>query len=240
MEKNNDTNLNRWVDDRLGTLRPETQWQPDPTQRFAQLRAQLHRGKAGRKRSLYVAAGIAGCVLLLLAFPATRTLADRYVSACVRLWAHFAASGSSLTYTEQHDRKVAPDFVLKDHSGAQVRLSDFRGKVVLLSFWDTKCAACNVEIPWFIEFQQMYRHRDFVVLSVALDKDGWTSVKPYIEEKQINHPVMAGTDEVARLYSDSIPTALIIDRSGRIAVTHVGLCAKREYETAIEATINEH
>jgi cytochrome c biogenesis protein CcmG/thiol:disulfide interchange protein DsbE len=149
------------------------------------------------------------------------------------------ASHGTLTFTERPDRKVAPDFELLDSSGAQVRLSDFRGRVVLLSFWDTECADCSVEIPWFNEFSQRYNQRDFVVLGIALDKDGWTSIRPYIAGKKINHQVLAGTEEVEHLYGGSIPLALIIDRSGRVAVTHVGLCTKHEYETAIESTIKE-
>src|SRR5262249_50166353 len=196
-------------------------------------------GPRRRLRLVWLAAGIAAAVVFCLAFPATRALAERYASACVTLWANFTGSHGKLAFMKQTDRKTAPDFALTDNAGAQVRLSDFQGKVVLLSLWDTQCAPCNVEIPWFIEFQQKYKDRDFVVLSIALDKDGWNTIRPYIEEKRFNHRVMAGNEDVAHLYGDSIPTALIIDRAGRIAVTHIGLCAKREYETAVESTINE-
>jgi peroxiredoxin len=123
--------------------------------------------------------------------------------------------------------------------GQSVTLSQFRGKVVLLNFWKTNCVACDVELAWFNEFQQTYSERDFVVLSVALDKDGWKSVRPYIERKKINHRVMVGNDDILQSYSPSIPTALIIDKSDRIAVTHIGLCTKREYEAAIESNLNE-
>jgi peroxiredoxin len=240
MEKNNDTNLNQWVDDRLCTLQHDEQWQPNPIHGFARLREQLDGGLRRRRRLGWIAAGIAAVVVICLAFPATRTLAERYASACVSLWTNFTGSHGRLTFMNQQERKIAPDFALTDHSGAKVRLSDFSGKVVLLSLWDTECAACSVEIPWFIEFQQRYEDRDFVVLSIALDKDGWSSIRPYIQEKRFNHRVMAGNEDVANLYGDSVPTALIIDRAGRIAATHIGLCTKHEFETAIESTINEH
>lgn len=239
MEKNNDTNLNQWVNDRLGSLHPDEQWRPNAIRGFARLQVQRDGGRRRRRRFAWLAAGIAATVVFCLAFPATRTLAERYASACVNLWANYTGSHGKLEFMKQPDRKIAPDFTLTDSTGAQVRLSDFQGKVVLLSLWDTQCAPCNVEIPWFIEFQQRYKDRDFVVLSIALDKDGWGSIRPYIEQNRFNHRVMAGNENVAHLYGDSIPTALIIDRAGRIAATHIGLCMKREYETAIESTINE-
>ena len=101
--------------------------------------------------------------------------------------------------------------------------------------------ACQAEIPWFIEFQQMYRDRNLVVLGVSLDADGWKSVKPYMDQKNINYPVVVGGNEIARLYgaAKAVPLALIVDKSGRIAVTHSGLCTKDEYETAIKALLNE-
>jgi len=135
---------------------------------------------------------------------------------------------------------MAPDFVLGDASGKPVRLSDFRGKVVLLNFWATWCVPCAAEIPWFIEFNKTHQDAGFVTLGVSLDEDGWDAVKPYMDQRKINYRVMVGNDDIAQLYgANSLPTTFLIDKSGRIAATHVGLCSKSEYETDIQAVLNE-
>lgn len=138
------------------------------------------------------------------------------------------------------DRKAAPDFTLTDHTGKAVKLSDFKGKVVLLNFWATWCGPCKVEIPWFIEFQQTYKDRDLVVLGVSFDDDGWKSVKPYMDEKKINYRIVIGNDDVAAKYGgvESLPETLLIDKSGRIATKHVGLVSKSDYKSEIESLLS--
>ena len=126
---------------------------------------------------------------------------------------------------EAKDRKEAPDFTLKDANGATVKLSDYKGKVVLLDFWATWCGPCKIEIPWFMEFEQQYKDKGFAVLGVSMDEGGWDEVKPYIEERKINYRILMGTDDVGQRYGgvDSLPTTFLIDRAGRIATVHVGL-----------------
>jgi peroxiredoxin len=135
----------------------------------------------------------------------------------------------------EKDRKPAPNFTLKDATGADVKLSDYRGKVVLLNFWATWCGPCKIEIPWFMDFQQQYRDRDFAVLGVSMDDDGWKSVKPYVAEHKINYRIVIGTEELTQQYGgvESLPTTFIVDREGRIASVHVGLVSKREYQDEI-------
>lgn len=137
---------------------------------------------------------------------------------------------------DDKDRKMAPDFELKDASGKIVKLSDFRGKVVLLDFWATWCGPCAIEIPWFVDFQRRFKDRGFEVLGISMDDDGWKAISPYITEKKINYRIVLGDDKTGDQYGgvEALPTTFVIDREGRIASAHVGLTGRKDFEDAIE------
>ena len=139
------------------------------------------------------------------------------------------------------DRKIAPEFELKDADGKTVRLSDYKGKVVLLDFWATWCGPCKIEIPWFIDFERKYKDQGFSVIGVSMDEEGWTVIKPFVTEVAINYRILLGSDSTAQLYGgvDALPTAFLIDRDGRIAATHVGLAGKDDFEDGIKKLV-EH
>ena len=137
--------------------------------------------------------------------------------------------------------KAAPEFTLKDVNGATVRLSDYKGKVVLLDFWATWCGPCKIEIPWFMEFENQFKDRGFAVLGVSMDEGGWDEVKPYIQERKINYRIVLGNDQVGQAYGgvDSLPTTFLIDRTGRIALVHIGLeKGKNEIRDEIEGLLH--
>jgi peroxiredoxin len=118
---------------------------------------------------------------------------------------------------------VAPDFTLKDQTGRTVRLTDFRGRVVLLNFWATWCVDCNVEVPWFSEFQRKYRPTGLTVLGVSLD-DNWAPIPAAMKRWQMTYPVLLSDATVTRLYGvDALPLTVLIGRDGRVAETHLGI-----------------
>ena len=110
-------------------------------------------------------------------------------------------------------------------------LEQFKGKVVLLDLWATWCPPCKAEIPWFMDLQKTYGE-DLVVLGVSMDEDGWNAVRPFIEQRGVNYPVMLSNDEMPAEYRkiESLPTTYLIDRKGRIAGTHSELGTKAMYE----------
>ena len=152
-----------------------------------------------------------------------------------------ASSSTKAASKASKERKPAPEFTLTDANGSSVKLSDYRGKVVLLNFWATWCGPCTLEIPWFIELEQQYKSKGFEVLGVSMDDDGWKVIKPYVAERKVNYRVLLGNDSVSQLFGgvDALPTSFVIDRDGKIAAVHVGLAEKDEYVTEIENLLGE-
>lgn len=150
-----------------------------------------------------------------------------------------AVLGLALAAASCAKNKPSIDFALKDSTGKVQRLSDYRGKVVMVNFWATWCAPCKIEIPWFVEFQSKYRGADFAVLGISMDEDGWDSVRPYMKDHNFDYPIVIGDDAVGKLFGqiDDLPTTFLIDRDGQIVKKHVGLISKGAYEEEIGALL---
>lgn len=147
-------------------------------------------------------------------------------------------SSETANAASRKDPQPAPDFKLADVEGRELKLSDFKGQVVLLNFWATWCGPCKIEMPWFIDFQRKYKDQGFTVLAVSLD-DGWEPVRPFVKEFKLNFPVVLGDDDVADSFGGiaALPTTLIIDKDGVIVSRHTGLVSRSEYERDIEGLL---
>lgn len=135
--------------------------------------------------------------------------------------------------------QAAPDFRLKDIDGNTVRLSDLRGKAVVLNFWATWCPPCKEEIPWFIDLQNKYGSQGLQIVGVSMDEGGKDAVVPFAKQMGINYKVLLGTPEVGDLYGgvNALPTTFYIGRDGKVLEYVPGLIGHREVEDNIKAAL---
>ncbi|HEY9188239.1 MAG TPA: TlpA disulfide reductase family protein [Ignavibacteria bacterium] len=134
----------------------------------------------------------------------------------------------------QASSNKAPDFTLEDLNGKNVKLSDFKGKVVIINFWATWCPPCKAEIPDFIELYKTYQKKGLVILGIALDNK--EKVVKFVKDNGINYPILMGNQEVSNLYGgiSGIPTSFVVDRKGIIKNVFVGLRSKEVFEQNIK------
>jgi len=132
-------------------------------------------------------------------------------------------------------RKPAPDLNLTDIAGAKVSLASYRGKVVLLDFWAVDCGGCVKEIPWYVEFDHKYHEKGLQPLGIDMYDEPPSKIKPFMEKAHMQYPVAVGNDEIRnRFQADELPKTMLIDRQGRVAVSHVGIVDKATFERDIE------
>jgi peroxiredoxin len=132
------------------------------------------------------------------------------------------------------------DFTVTDMNGQSVKLSSFKGKVILLDFWATWCPPCKAEIPGFVELQEAYRDKGLQVVGVSVD-DPPDKLKPFASEFKMNYPVLVGLDrdDLQDAYGPmwGIPTTYLIARDGRICRKNSGMIGKQKYEEDIKGLL---
>lgn len=115
---------------------------------------------------------------------------------------------------EDKDKVKVPDFTLKNLDGEEVKLSDYKGKIVLINFWATWCPPCDREMPHLEKLYNEYKD-ELVILAVDVQESKKT-VKKYVEKKGLTFPVLLDTDgRVAReYYVAAFPTSYFVDADG--------------------------
>lgn len=119
--------------------------------------------------------------------------------------------------------QVAPDFVLKSSSGNNLRLSEYRGDVVMVNFWATWCGPCRQEMPLLDELYSRYERVGFSLLGVNIDDDSRKAMN-MVSELGVSFPVLFDArKEVSKLYEvNAMPVTVLIDREGTIRYVHHG------------------
>ena len=165
-------------------------------------------------------------------------------------------SSSTLTETkaesaasqESSSNQLAYDFTFTDVNGKTHRLSDYRGKVVVVQFFGTYCPPCKAEMPDLEELYRKYKD-NLVVIGLSVDYIGEEpqKLKPFVEQMGITYPVGPATERAWAEYAgkvtglDSIPQTFIIDKKGRLRYYEVGYSPayKELFEKAVKELINE-
>jgi len=137
--------------------------------------------------------------------------------------------------------QTAPDFQLRSLEGNVVRLSDFRGKAVLLNFWATYCRPCKIEMPWFVELQKQYGPQGFQIIGVAMDDASTEDIAKFAKEMGVNYPILLGKEAVGKSYGgvEFLPTTFFVDRDGKITDREFGLQSRSVFVDNIKKALSQ-
>ena len=145
------------------------------------------------------------------------------------------AKSSTDALVPTRTRVPAPDLRLIDINQKALNLGDYRGKVVLLDFWAVDCGGCVIEIPWYVEFDKKYHDKGLQVIGIDMYGESPAYIKPFMQKSHMQYPVAVGNDDIRnRFHADELPKTILIDRQGRVAVTHVGIVDKATFEKDIQ------
>jgi len=142
-----------------------------------------------------------------------------------------------------HEKGPYPPNYLESQTES-LKLSDYKGKIVILDFWATWCPPCRKGIPDLIELKNEYKDKDVEIIGVSLDgitRGGQTAAKvePFIEEYGINYPIIRGDEQIVYSFGGirSIPTSYVIDKEGNVISRYEGLIPKSQYVKDIESIL---
>ena len=128
------------------------------------------------------------------------------------------------------------ELTLKGINGREIRLSNYRGKVVLINFWATWCPPCRKEIPDLIKLQRDYGSRGLQVIGVTYPPQKRAEVRRFVQRAKVNYPVSLGTKGTKLLFtsSETLPTTIVIGTDGRIRDIIEGILLPEEIEQKIK------
>lgn len=140
----------------------------------------------------------------------------------------------SITLVREYAPRIgylAPDFELKDYTGNSFKLSDYKGKPVLINFWATWCPPCRAEMPEIEAAYRKYQKDGLVILGVN-NRESDSTVKKYVEDGGFEWPMPMDYDgRVIGLYGvAAYPTSFFVDKQGFIVATQIGGMDKKGLE----------
>ena len=137
--------------------------------------------------------------------------------------------------------RSAPEFVRRDLTGHNLDLARLHGKVVLLNFWATWCAPCQVEMPMFAHWQEQYGPQQLAVIGISMDDDS-EPVRRMIHAQRIDYPVAMGDATLGERYGGvlGLPLTFLIDRNGIVRAKFQGETDPGKIENSLRSLLATH
>ena len=153
----------------------------------------------------------------------------------IKLVALIAALFAVLPPGVAGQERKAPPLTLKTVEGRSLRLSDYRGKVVLLNFWATWCPPCRAEIPDLVKYQREYARQGLQVIGVTYPPERRVRVLRFTKRLGVNYPVALGTRATKAVFTadETLPLTVVIDREGIVRALIPGILLPEEFEQQV-------
>ena len=134
----------------------------------------------------------------------------------------------------------APQFALKDVNGRTVRLSAYRGKVVLINFWATWCPPCRAEMPDLVKLQHEHADQGLQIIGITYPPENKARVQRFARSLKVNYPIILGTRQIKARFSleETLPLTVVIDRDGKVKDIISGILLREEFEEKIKPLLN--
>lgn len=135
-----------------------------------------------------------------------------------------------------HDSDSAPQFALKDVNGRTVRLSDYKGRVVLINFWATWCPPCRAEMPELVRLQREHGKEGLQIIGITYPPEQKARVRRFARSLKVNYPIILGTREFKARFSseETLPLTVVIDRDGNVSDIISGILLREEFDEKIK------
>ena len=142
--------------------------------------------------------------------------------------------------------QAAPDFAAQSIDGRTVNLKDLQGKVVVLTFWSTRCAICHNEIPKLNQVVERYKGKDVVFLALTMENEA--KVNPYLRKNPFNYTILTNGFGVVLKYANmtrdgginmGFPSYFLIDKQGTIGLKAQGWDKAQNVDSQISRLLSE-